>query len=741
MNDTLVEPNHRILVVDDNPAIHDDFRKILCHSQNASPALDEAEAALFGQLTFAAHPVSFEIDSAFQGSEGLGKVERALQDGKPYALAFVDVRMPPGWDGVETISRLWKSYPALQVVICTAYSDYSWDEIMRQLGPSDNMIILKKPFDNIEVLQLAHTLTQKWLLSEQKKSQMQALDGIVLARTRDLQEANVKLRHEIQVRTHAEEALRLSEERFEKAFKASPMPMAIQRLEDERYVDVNDAYLKMIEADRLEVIGHLPAELSSHFEGEVCVKIRKELQESKSVRNLECSLTVKSGPARQVLVFVELFNLGAEPHMLVITQDVSERVKLEDQLRQAQKMEAVGQLAAGVAHDFNNILTVIQGHVSLRLATANLDREIAESLKEVATAAERATRLTRQLLAFSRKQVMQRKLLNLNELIGNLSQMLRRMIGEHIDLRCVLDAALPSVYADASNLEQVIMNLAVNARDAMLEAGTLTLSTAVVEVDEERVRHNREARRGRFVCLSVADTGCGMDNATLRRIFEPFFTTKSVGKGTGMGLAMVYGILKQHGGWVEVHSQVGHGTTFDVFLPVNGTATHDASVGPPSKTTLAERDGSPPESISALGTHSPKLEASQHRTILVVEDEPALRFLVETILRKNGFRILVAENGVEALKVWEEQEGKVDLLLTDMIMPEGMSGRKLAERLRQENRHLKVIYSSGYSGELIDKEGLKLDGHNFLSKPYHPKKLLEVVRASLDVPEPVCKPG
>ena len=240
MTDSSVAPNHRILVIDDNPAIHDDFRKILCHSQNVSPALDEAEAALFGQLAFAPHPVSFEIDSAFQGSEGLGKVELALHEGKPYALAFVDVRMPPGWDGVETISRLWQSYPDLQVVICTAYSDYSWDEIMRHLGPSDNMIILKKPFDNIEVLQLAHTLTQKWLLSEQKKSQLRELDHMVLARTRDLQEANSKLRHEIEVRTHAEEALRLSEERFEKAFKTSPIPMAIQQFQDERYVDVRN---------------------------------------------------------------------------------------------------------------------------------------------------------------------------------------------------------------------------------------------------------------------------------------------------------------------------------------------------------------------------------------------------------------------------------------------------------------------------------------------------------------------
>ena len=307
-----------------------------------------------------------------------------------------------------------------------------------------------------------------------------------------------------------------------------------------------------------------------------CVPIRKprcllrlQLNEERSVRNFECRLRTRSGEIRDCVVSAEAFRLGDEDVALVATQDVSEQRKLEKQLRHSQKLEAVGQFAAGVAHDFNNMLTVIQGHASMHLTANNLEKDVADSLNQVGLAAERAAALTRQLLTFSRKQIVQPRVLDLNRTVGNLHDMLRRVIGEHIDLSCDCAPNLPPIHADESNMEQVVVNLVVNARDAMPQGGYLQVRTEAVEVDKAHVARHSQARPGHYVRLSLADTGSGMDAVTLGRIFEPFFTTKEVGKGTGLGLATVYGIVSQQGGWIEVTSVVDQGTDVKIYLPVN----------------------------------------------------------------------------------------------------------------------------------------------------------------------------
>jgi len=700
MNSLTQPSNNRILVIDDNQAIHDDFRKILVSQRSKTMVLTQVEAAFFGESSPAGFETSFEVDSAFQGEEGLAMVKRALAADRPYAMAFVDVRMPPGWDGIETIKRIWEVDPELQVVICTAYSDYSWEQMTAQVSQPDSLVILKKPFDNIEVLQLAHALTKKWLLNSQANAKLGDLERMVNFRTEELLQ-------EIAERGRTQAALRVSEERFSKAFHNSPIPKAIQTLKEQRYVDVNDAFLQMTGFVREEVIDRTPADLQL-WQPELGAKIPQRLQQDKSIQNLECQVRTKSGERRTILMSVELFNQGVEPYMLVVAQDISEHLHLESQLRQAQKMEAVGQLAAGIAHDFNNLLTVIQGHVSLRLASPRLDSEMTESLKQVLSAAERASALTSQLLAFSRKQIMQPRPLNLNELIENMSQMLRRLIGEYVHLRCEGPAELPCVFADPCNIEQVIMNLAVNARDPMPQGGQLTVRTAPVETDADYVWRNPEARAGRFVCLSVTDTGCGMDPLTKSRIFEPFFTTKDVGKGTGMGLATVYGIVKQHNGWVEVGSEVGHGTTFQVFLPVTEKS---------------------PEII--VEKPEPLLPGGRER-ILMVEDEALLRELVESVLVERGYRVLTASSAVEALQIWNEHNAEIDLLLTDIVMPGGMTGRQLAEQLQPRDPNLKVIFTSGYSPEAVAGDFALQEGINFLPKPYHPRTLVQMVRNCLD---------
>jgi PAS domain S-box-containing protein len=497
----------------------------------------------------------------------LQKVQEAEEAGRPFALAFVDVRMPPGWDGVETINRIWQRHPQLQVVICTAYADYSWEEMVRRIGKSDSMVILKKPFDNIEVLQLAHALTEKWHLSNEVKGRLKNLDLLVSERTTELQSANELLKKEIAERMLLENALRLSEERFSKAFRASPIPLAIQSLQKEKYVDANLGFQQLTGYGREELIGRTAQDLNIWGDPSEGTAMLRMLQEQMSVRNLPCRLRTKSKELRHVLLSVELFELGEEPFLLIIAQDVTEQLELENQLRHAQKMEAVGQLAAGVAHDFNNILTVVQGHVNLVLERQPADSKDREPLLTVLAAADRASKLIRQLLAFSRKQAIQMRPMTIAQSLSTLAETLPRMLGDNIRLEIQTFASDLQINADKVMIDQMLMNLAVNARDAMPNGGLLSIRADVVEFDPVLVRPNQEGRSGQFLRLTVTDTGCGISPEVLPRIFEPFFTTKSVGQNTGLGLAAVYGIAQQHGGWVEVKSQPGQGASFHIFIP------------------------------------------------------------------------------------------------------------------------------------------------------------------------------
>jgi two-component system, cell cycle sensor histidine kinase and response regulator CckA len=701
--------NHRILIIDDNPSIHEDFRKILGPADaKLAEELDATEASLFGDHAGSSSAQNFRIDSAFQGQEGLEKVRAACAEGAPYAVAFVDVRMPPGWDGIETISRIWKEFPDLQIVICTAYSDYSWDEIAKSVGNTDKMLVLKKPFDNVEVLQMAHALSKKWQLTQMGRKQMEELDALVNQRTAELRAANARLTGEVAERAAAEEALRRSEERFSKAFHSSPVPMAIQRPEGKACLDANISFLELVGASREAV---LAGSTTFWADESTPTVLRQELAARHAVRNLAVTIRTTSDETREVLVAAENLELGNAPYHLLILQDITDRVRLENELRQAQKMEAVGRLAAGVAHDFNNILTVILGNTSTQLRNPRLDKKLTCSLTQVQRAAERATGLTRQLLAYSRKQIIQRRPLALNEVVEQTVAMLRRLIGEHIALDMQLAPDLPPIFADPSNVEQVIMNLALNARDAMPDGGKLTLATTRVEIDRASRARNPESQLGPYICLAVKDTGYGMDAATVGRIFEPFFTTKDPGQGTGMGLATVYGVLKQHGGWIEVDTAPGRGTTIRTFFPLSS----EGFVAPSVKSESLPTESTPVNDV----------------TILVVEDEEMLREFVGEALGTLGYHVLSAANGRDALDVWAEHRDEIDLLLTDVVMPESISGRQLAHTLIQDKPNLKVIFTSGYSSELFGSEFEREKEHIFLAKPYLPDRLAQTVAMHL----------
>jgi len=392
-----------------------------------------------------------------------------------------------------------------------------------------------------------------------------------------------------------------------------------------------------------------------------------------------------------------------------IVMDITERRQLGEQLRQSQKMEAIGQLAGGVAHDFNNILTVIHGHASLLLVDQGISPNATRSAQQIAQAAERAAGLTRQLLTFSRRQVMQPKRLDLNQLVSNMTMMLGRILGEDITLQLKYWTEPACIKADSSMIEQVLLNLVVNARDAMPKGGQLAIRITTSKADPNYRQYQPESRAEDFICLTVSDTGCGIDPDTLRRIFEPFFTTKEVGKGTGLGLATVYGIVNQHQGWIEVDSEVGKGSTFRVYLPVAAEST-------------------PAEN----GQSSAPVTRGGHETILVVEDEFAVRELVCSVLEGQGYNILQAETGVKALDVWSEHKNKIDLLLTDLVMPDRINGRELAEKVRAERPRLKVIFTSGYTADVVGKDFVSQQGLHYLQKPYDPQKLSAAVRNCLD---------
>jgi signal transduction histidine kinase/CheY-like chemotaxis protein len=389
-----------------------------------------------------------------------------------------------------------------------------------------------------------------------------------------------------------------------------------------------------------------------------------------------------------------------------IARDITERTKLEDQLRQSQRMEAVGRLAAGVAHDFNNMLTVIIGYTELAMDGMPAGNPKRLDLEEVKKAADKAAALTRQLLAFGRKQILQPRVLNINQVLERYSNMLGRVIGEDIEFVTILDPALRAVKADQGQLEQVLMNLAVNSRDAMPRGGKLTVETHNVVLDDTYSDGHVDIKAGAYIMLSVSDTGSGMDVATCSRLFEPFFTTKELGRGTGLGLSIVYGIIKQSGGNIWVYSEPGKGTTFKIYLPQTE------------------------EQCEAKEAAVPKRIPSGSEAVLVVEDDQVVRKLTCTLLQGAGYKVLEAQDVRHAIELLQSQRGQIGLVLTDLVMPE-LGGLELVEKMRQICPEIKVLYTSGYSDEVIVRHGHLEEGTPFIQKPFSAGDLLRKIQVAL----------
>jgi PAS domain S-box-containing protein len=651
----------------------------------------------------------FEVATATQGVEAL---EVARQN--PPDLVIADILMPV-MDGF-TLCRAWKKDERLRQVPFIFYTATYTDEQDREFGlslgaerfivkpeePQAFMAIIREVLQQVQ-RPPARVPTQAPPQEEANylKQYNEALIRKLEAKMGQLEQAKRALEQELDERKRAEEKLR----EYEKAVEGLEEMLAVVDREY-RYVLANRAFLKYRGMEGQQIAGLtvgqvmgaelfekvIKEKLDQCFAGEVVKYELKFNSPQLGVRDLSVSLFPIAGP------------LGVD-RAAIIVQDVTDRRALETQLQRAAKMEAVGQLAGGVAHDFNNLLTIISGYS--HLLHKRLGPEDLGDVEEIMKAGERAASLTRQLLAFSRKQVMVPQVLDLNVVISDLAKMLKRLIGEDIRLRTVLQPSLGSIKADPGQIEQVIMNLAVNSRDAMPSVGDLTLETSNVELDENYAHAHITVKPGPHIMLAVTDTGCGMTPETKARIFEPFFTTKEHGKGTGLGLATVYGIVKQSGGSIWVYSEPGQGTTFKIYFP-------RVYESPVEVTRPVARDD------SAKGTE----------TILLAEDEEGVRSLTRALLRSEGYQVLEARGPIEAISLAEQYTQPIHLLLTDVVMPK-MSGKTLSNRVTALHPETKVLFMSGYTDDAIVQHGILESGVFFIQKPFTSASLAQKLREVL----------
>jgi two-component system cell cycle sensor histidine kinase/response regulator CckA len=508
-------------------------------------------------------------------------------------------------------------------------------------------------------------------------------------------------------RRRSEEALRKSESVFRLLFSHNPLPTWVMDDESLQFIQVNDAAVRQYgfgaeEFSRMTMFDIRPEEKSASLE------VRPPKNGGEGRYEGVCKHRNKDGKIFEVELISHQFDYAGRRVRLVVAQDISERHVLEQQLRQAQKMEAVGRLAGGVAHDFNNLLMVIKGHTELLMSTLSPADSVARKITQIDRAADRAAALTKQLLAFSRMQVLQPRVMNLNGVVEDMGKLLPRLIGEDVELGIRTAPGLGAIRADASQMEQIIMNLAVNARDAMPTGGRLIIETSNAELDRTYNSTHPIVKPGRYVLLAVSDTGTGMDAETQAHIFEPFFTTKEAGKGTGLGLATVYGVVKQSGGFIWVYSEVGKGTSFKIYLPRVDQPEDKANTAPP----FVE---------APRGTE----------TILLAEDEQDVREVAREFLESGGYTVIEARNGADALRLATEHKATIDLLVSDMVMP-GMTGKELARRLKQQHSGVGVVYMSGYSEQTAAETAETGGKMLLLTKPFSRGSILRTVREALN---------
>ncbi len=627
---------------------------------------DAADAALTRALLAAARGVEFAVEWVKELEAALDSL-RAREPG----VILLDLGLA-GASGLEALSAVRAAAPEVPVVVLTGQSGEELEAGALSEGAHDYLV--KGGLDPVELRR-----------------------ALVFA---------------VERRRRADLQLTESQQRLAAIFDASPEAIALES--NERLIYVNPAFARLYGYDApRDLIGlHIAATLAPESAEKILEMGRARLRGEAAPSSYEFTGLRRDGSRVEIAISISSARIAESSFIISIERDITQHRQLEAQFRQAQRMEAVGRLAGGIAHDFNNLLTAISGFGQLTLEALAPGDPLRRNLEEIGRASERAAELTRQLLAFSRQQILKARVIDLNAVVHETLVMLRRVIGEDVAVETELFADLGRMRADSGQLVQVLLNLAVNARDAMPQGGRLTLRTANRSLTGQEGNGVFEVRAGDYVVLEVEDTGSGMTPEILSHIFDPFFTTKEVGKGTGLGLSTVYGIVKQSGGYIWVESAPDAGARFHICFPRVDEAF--------------ER----PAPVSAA---APTL-ARGEETVLVVEDEAAVRSLVRTILRSRGYRVLVAGNGREALERIAAHDGTIDLLLTDVVMPE-MSGRELTGLVAARHPRIRVLYMSGYTTDVISEGGLLEPGVNFLQKPFGPELLGQTVRQLLNSSE------